>query len=357
MSLDQLTEKKVRRALRDVAAPELTPPDVSAAMRAGRRRRNHRRAGWAACVGGGLAATVLGVMAVAGTLPSTVRTTPADPSITGGEQGAPLREVAAWTGETVEFHGVHVPVPEDWTVTRTSATEEGACAEPAAKTVLVVEAPTSGGTPVCLIPVAGQEPTGPSQVVVLHDNGANLFAFAGSDVLLEDPSGQPVARVESAYSATAMVFPWRDAVVRTLIPTSDDEVRRILDATWADSVHAQPGLSWPDPPQFAGYARYRDAQVPGIDNERQLDPDDVVAILDRTKPADSFQCAPVAPVEVHLQPSGGDMMRFLFDISGSCRQILETPNGFATLDDEQLEALRVLVGGWPAASPGPSRDN
>jgi hypothetical protein len=250
-----------------------------------------------------------------------------------------LRPVSDWTGETVTFHGLTLPVPPGWTVRR-STDIAGTCAGAAPKTLWLFDVPPSpqfhGGC-------GGPGPGGEQMWVVSQNLGGSL---GGDNPVALDPSGQPVWQPDLRPPSrifTGLVFPWLDVWLDTT-EMPDAELTAMLAAVRANPVAPNPGLQLPDRIDVAGYQRFGGTSRKAPKPNGMVDTQVVEQVLRTAKPDTALRCVPKVGANLLLQENDRDsdkvtVLHVVFDTTGACNQVTDDQGGLATLDQVALRTL------------------
>lgn len=348
-----LLERKV-----NATAPRDADPVGSVLRRARAARRRRVLAGTCAAVVAGAGLGVAGALVLTDGAPSPA-------PVADGSNATNVRPVTDWTGETVTFHGLTLPVPDGWTV-RHSDDVRGTCLGAAPKTMWLFDVPAGqqflGG--------CGRPGASPEQVWVVPQE-LPAGSFGGDNPVALDPSGQPVMQPDlSAPSQpfAGLGFPWLDVELHSN-DVPDTELLTMLAATHAAPVAPSPGLHLPSRIDEASYQRFgggsrQDPQPHGL-----ADVDVVQDVLRSARPDTALRCVPQVGASLMLtqkNPDSYDESWLLFDTTGTCDQVTDDKGGLATLAADGLRALAEQVhalpgthqpsgkGSGPASGPRPA---
>ena len=323
----------------DAISPRDADPVRSVVRRArARRRRVLATACAAVLVVGG----VVGGALTTGQGIGTFRTTPADGGTpTGAADGTNMRATQPWSGEVVAFHGLVLPVPDGWTVRRSTDPAE-TCRGAAPKTLWLIEVP-EGGVPFhggCVRPGASDD-----QVWAVTGSSAG-GSLGGANPLAMDPSGQPVWMPDLRPPSpmySGLGFPWLGLDVDTAGLT-DDELSTYLAEVAANPATPHPGLTIPESVRSASYMRFGDDSRSAPRANGGLDVAAVEDVLATARPDNTLRCVPRVGADILLSPPDSTLpVHVDFDTTGTCDQVTDSEGGLATLDPDALRTLAEMV--------------
>jgi len=319
----------------NASAPRDANPVATVVRRARSARRRRVLAG--AC------AAVLVVAGLGATGELLLRNTGPSPTVVADLSGATnLRPVIDWAGETVRFHGLTLPVPDGWTVQRSSDLH-GRCLGAKPKTLWLFDVPPSqqflGG---CGRPGPG----GPQMWVVTQDQ--MVASLGGDNPVALDPSGQPVYQPDLNPPAnpafTGLAFPWLGVWLDTT-GMPEAELTAMLAAVRADVVAPRPGLHLPNRIDDASYQRFGGSSQQAPEPNGRSDARVVEQTLRSAEPDTTLRCVPKVGASLMLtQKVPDDVGLLLFDTTGACMQVTDGQGGLATLDAGALRTLAEQVG-------------
>jgi hypothetical protein len=348
-----MTDRDLTEVL-ERAVDALSPRDpdpVGAVLRRVRAARRRRTIASGAVVV--LAIASLGAVGalVLGGADGSTRTVPAGPV----RPVEPVRQVEPWAGETVDLHGVHVPVPPGWQVQDAAPTPDGyPCRGTAtARTVFVVRTGAGwrpcdrvDGSFVIVATVPQVYPTGPSGLPELDGDPSGQPVWAGDNGPVRRPSDR-VQELRFAFSG----------VVVSAVGFDPDDAGTLLSEVSAEAAAPAGGVAVPTDARSAYVLDYGAAATTpphSIQGWSRHIREDVTGLL---SPAAALRClpAPGTLTVAHLDrgsdaPDGSNGQPpavLTFDRTGACDQAFDGRGGLVRVDGAALHQLLLSYAGNP----------